>query len=489
MLRWTSVLFAIGLSALVVILVATAWLINSTMNNADEVIKAREVRAAIVDLKSLVQDAEIGQRGYLLTGRESYLEPFERARTEIRTSFLSLRERLSHVPDGPQQIEQLAEKLRAKMNEMSQTVDLARQGRTDEALRIVDSDVGKVAMDDARRLFDTLTANADRSFAESVSRQRESAQALQWIEIVGAVVIVLVVGGAAWIVTVYTRDLLTARGQIEALNIGLEEKVQERTVELGRANEEIQRFAYIVTHDLRAPLVNIMGFTSELEASLPPIQNLVADAETEGLNVDDAKLSATEDLPEAIGFIRSSTQKMDGLINAILKLSREGRRQLKPERIELNPLLKIATDAIHHQVSEAGGEIELDIEVPAIVSDRLSLEQVIGNLLDNAVKYSAANRPLRIAVRAKGAPANRVVIEVADNGRGIAEQDHERVFELFRRSGSQDKAGEGIGLAHVRSSVRSIGGDITLKSRLGEGTTFIIDLPRDLGRFLRSKGS
>lgn len=488
-LRWTSILFAIGLVALVTILVATAWLIADTSRNADEVVEAREIRTAIVDLKSLVQDAEIGQRGFLLTGRESYLEPFNLATAEISGRFDSLRDRLVDNHLGTQQISELSDKIDTKMSELSQTITLARQGRTDEALSIVDSDVGKAVMDDARALFDTLTADADRRFAESVVRQRESAGALRWIEIVGALVILLVVGGAAWIVAVYTRDLSVARSEIEALNVGLEEKVRERTTELGRANEEIQRFAYIVTHDLRAPLVNIMGFTSELEMSLAPIQALVAEVEAEGRNVDEAKAIATEDLPEAIGFIRSSTQKMDGLINAILKLSRDGRRQLKPERIELEPVLQAATDAIQHQVSEAGGEIDMNIDVPSIVSDRISLEHVVGNLLDNAVKYSVAERALRISVRARATPANRVVIEVGDNGRGIAEQDHERVFELFRRSGSQDKAGEGIGLAHVRSSVRSLGGDVTLKSRLGEGTTFIIDLPRDLGKVLRSKAS
>jgi signal transduction histidine kinase len=75
---------------------------------------------------------------------------------------------------------------------------------------------------------------------------------------------------------------------------------------------------------------------------------------------------------------------------------------------------------------------------------------------------------------------NRVAIEVEDNGRGIAESDHERVFELFRRSGAQSQPGEGIGLAHVRTMARSLGGDVTLRSKLGMGTTFTITLPRDL---------
>ena len=177
-----------------------------------------------------------------------------------------------------------------------------------------------------------------------------------------------------------------------------------------------------------------------------------------------ARVAATQDLPEAIGFIRSSTRKMDKLINAILKLSREGRRPLRPERVDLAELARSSAAAIQHQVSEANGTINFQLDVPPIVQDRLSLEHIFGNLFDNAVKYRSKGRALRIDVSAAVAPGDNVAIDIADNGRGIAEQDHERVFELFRRSGGQDQPGEGIGLAHVRSVVRNLGGDITVTS-------------------------
>ncbi len=104
---------------------------------------------------------------------------------------------------------------------------------------------------------------------------------------------------------------------------------------------------------------------------------------------------------------------------------------------------------------------------------------MFGNLIDNAVKYLKPGRPGRIIVRSVRA-GSRVTIEVQDNGRGIAPQDHERIFELFRRSGVQDQAGDGIGLAHVRALVRRLGGDITVESTLGEGSTFRVRLPRTL---------
>ncbi|MGA8078914.1 MAG: HAMP domain-containing sensor histidine kinase, partial [Xanthobacteraceae bacterium] len=322
-----------------------------------------------------------------------------------------------------------------------------------------------------------------------VQDQTTSITALKWVTIGGAIAIILVVGGCVWAVIVYTRQLIAAQQEVQTLNAGLEQRVRERTADLGRANEEIQRFAYIVTHDLRAPLVNIMGFTSELDSCLTAIQTYVSEAAQADDNqtLKDARTAAIEDLPEAISFIRASTRKMDGLINAILKLSREGRRVLKPEPIRLDALLQTAAANVQHQVNEAGGTVEIDAKVPALVSDRLALEQIFGNLLDNAVKYRSPVRPLRVEIRAREDRARRVLVEVHDNGRGIARQDHERVFDLFRRSGAQDQPGEGIGLAHVRTMVRNLGGDITLQSEIEQGTTMKLDLPHDLRAVLATQ--
>jgi signal transduction histidine kinase len=375
-----------------------------------------------------------------------------------------------------------------KLAELQTTIDDQKSGNRDRALAEVRGNRGRALMDEARGLFASMLTRIEDRITAALTDQRDSIQELQWVTIGGALVILLVVGGSVWAVLLYTSQLVAARHEVQELNVNLEERVRERTADLNRANEEIQRFAYIVTHDLRAPLVNIMGFTSELEGCLTAIQGYVkqSDAASQDLTDDpvagEARTAALEDLPEAIGFIRSSTRKMDGLINAILKLSREGRRVLKPERIQLDALLESAAANVHHQVAEAGGEVVIDSTVPPVVSDRLALEQIFGNLLDNAVKYRAPDRPLHIRIRAREQLGQRIVVEVEDNGRGIAKQDHERVFDLFRRSGAQDKPGEGIGLAHVRTMVRNLGGDITLESELAQGTTMKLNLPRDLRR-------
>ena len=240
--------------------------------------------------------------------------------------------------------------------------------------------------------------------------------------------------------------------------------------ELRESNEEIQRYAYIVSHDLRAPLVNIMGFTSEIEAIQDEIRTALAAsaASASGPRID-------ADITESIGFIKAAIVKMEGLINAILKLSREGRRAFRAEPLAMRQLVQGLADAQRHQADSANASVEIG-DLPDVTADRLAVEQVFGNLIDNAIKYLDRSRAGRILVSGERV-GPWIRFTVADNGRGIAAQDHVRVFELFRRAGAQDRPGEGIGLAHVRTLVRALGGRIELASQPGTGTTFTVTLP------------
>ncbi|GJE81058.1 sensor histidine kinase [Methylorubrum thiocyanatum] len=246
---------------------------------------------------------------------------------------------------------------------------------------------------------------------------------------------------------------------------------REAEAELRESNDEIQRYAYIVSHDLRAPLVNVMGFTSELEAVRQELNTLLRD-HPQGARIDD-------DITEALSFIQAAIVKMERLIAAILKLSREGRRQFAPEAIAMTPLIRGIADAQRHQADRKGATVRVAADLPAIIADRLAIEQIFGNLIDNALKYLDPARPGRVEVTAAPAPGDRIRFAVSDNGRGIAPQDHDRIFELFRRSGAQDQPGEGIGLASVKTLVRALGGRIEVSSQPGTGTTFVVTLPRE----------
>jgi CHASE3 domain sensor protein/two-component sensor histidine kinase len=479
--RSTSLLLAIGFAVLLGIVAVTYMLAEFSRASFDEVIAARDTRTAAVDLRNALLTAETSQRGFVYNGNEIYLAPYDTAKTLASRRYDKLRRLLADDPASAGPLDRLKVIMAEKFAEMDNTIAYKRQRQDDDVAAIFNSNRGKALMDEANVFLTGIMLAADDRLTASVAEQKANSAWLRWITIAGGVAIVVVVGFAVASVARYTRALSIAQRNLATLNTGLEERVKERTADLVRANDEIQRFAYIVTHDLRAPLVNIMGFTSELETGVASMQALI---EKSGIGADsadpivaDARAAAAEDLPEAIGFIRSSTRKMDGLINAILRLSREGRRPLNAEWISLAELVNNSASTVQHQVMEAGGEISLDLGVTRIESDRPSLEQVFTNLMDNAVKYRSRERPLKIQVGARIIPGNRVAIEIEDNGRGIANQDLDRIFELFRRSGVQDQQGEGIGLAYVRSVVRRLGGEIGVKSTLDAGTTFRIELP------------
>jgi len=482
-LHSTLALLAIGLVTLLGIVAMTIWLGERAQVSFDSAIDARDTRSAAVDVRNAVLAAESSQRGFLVSGNEIYLAPYDVAKALALRQLEFLNRRLASYAQSEAMLQRLAATIGAKFGEMDETIALKGDRKDDEALAVFRTNRGKALMDEANVFLSGIIRAADARLTSNVGEQRRNAHWLRWASILGGILIILVVGGAAMTVVRYTLEIVRARDEVRVLNTSLEERVAMRTSELARANEEVQRFAYIVTHDLRAPLVNIMGSTSELEGSVRSLQALIEKTKgTVDANdpvAEEARRAATEDVPEAIDFIRSSTRKMDGLINAILKLSREGKRQLRPEPINLGDLLKANSAAIQHQLAEADGKVELKLAVRDIVTDRLAIEQVIGNLLDNAVKFRASGRPLRIEIRTDWA-MQKICIEITDNGRGIAERDLERVFELFRRAGQLDRPGEGIGLAHVRTLVRSLGGDVTVRSVLDEGTTFQIMLPSSL---------
>jgi signal transduction histidine kinase len=188
-----------------------------------------------------------------------------------------------------------------------------------------------------------------------------------------------------------------------------------------------------------------------------------------------------------LGFIKSSIAKMDRLITAILNLTREGRREFEPVPIDARELIEGIAATMAHQVAEAQARIHIE-PMPHIVSDRLAMEQIFSNLIDNALKYLRPGVPGDISIRGR-TKLGFAIFEVADNGRGIDPKDHQRIFDLFRRAGTQDKSGQGIGLAHVRALVRRLGGTISVSSELNCGSTFTITLPINWTSNRRNRGS
>jgi signal transduction histidine kinase len=487
---WQILLLSAGFLVLVAISTSSVLLVNKARYDSGLVVHTVEVESQISTLLLEIRRAESATRAYLLTSAPQFLAEYQAAAANV----LPAADKLSKlVGDNPVQVENYARLRKAieqrlnefargidriKNNDVATSVTVLRNGTATDAVRII-ADSAREMRAEEDRLFAMRTTNADRTQVLASS-----------VTIAGSGLVIGLAGISIFLVRRSSRARDEAEERLRTNNLNLEATVDERTADLREANDEIQRFAYIVSHDLRSPLVNIMGFTSELEelrgdifrriAALARIEsaaprsaeNATDTAEPE-LVGPDKKLS--EDFSEALGFIKSSIGKMDRLISAILNLTREGRREFEPVWIDTKELMETIVKTMAHQAAEATAQIQIDT-LPNIVSDRLALEQIFSNLVDNALKYLKPGVPGNISVRGR-TKLGFAIFEVSDNGRGIDQKDHQRIFDLFRRAGTQDKPGQGIGLAHVRALVRRLGGTMSVASELHQGSTFTITLP------------
>jgi signal transduction histidine kinase len=481
-------LLAAGLVVLTIISAGSVYLVNKAREDARSVVHTVEVENQLSLTQLQLRRAESAQRGYLLTLRPDFQTDFEDAASRLTPALARLSQLTSDNPVQKRLADEILPLSNQRVEEFRKTIELAREQRIDDAAQIVREGIGRDAMKHIDDLASQMRAEEDRLFVlrtTNADRSQTLAASLTWIG--SGFVVVL-----ACISLFLVRRSARARDEAEAMlrdnNINLEATVDERTVDLREANNEIQRFAYIVSHDLRSPLVNIMGFTSELEqlradifkriamlshaatASPAPVAAGGVEPDLEG---EDKQLS--QDFSEALGFIKSSIAKMDRLISAILNLTREGRREFEPVPIDTRELIEGIVATVAHQAAEAEAQIRIS-PLPEIVSDRLALEQILSNLIDNALKYLKPGVPGDISIRGR-TKLGFAIFEIADNGRGIDPKDHQRIFELFRRAGAQDKPGQGIGLAHVRALVRRLGGTMSVQSELNSGSTFTITLP------------
>jgi PAS domain S-box-containing protein len=245
--------------------------------------------------------------------------------------------------------------------------------------------------------------------------------------------------------------------------------------------EEMQRFTYIVSHDLRAPLSNINGFSRELRSAIGVLGPIVERVLPSLPDEERKKVALTlrEDLPESLNFVNSSVTQMNHLIERILQLSRVGRMELVFQPLDMNALVASVLDTFAHELQTSRSTVHV-ADLPEIKADRTAMEQIMGNLIGNAIKYSDPDRLLEIRITAHRFPDETVFV-VRDTGSGVEELDLSRIFHVFQRAAKQDVPGEGMGLASVRTLVRRHGGRIWCESEPGEGARFTFTICSRLG--------
>ena len=272
---------------------------------------------------------------------------------------------------------------------------------------------------------------------------------------------------------------------MRSFNAELESRVAERTnllrlsnAELLQKNQENEMFVYSVSHDLRSPLVNLQGFGQELESVSGQVREFVA---THVPSEPAAKITRLidEEMHRCIHFIQTSVGRLSRIIDALLRLSRAGRVEYDPREVDLNHTITRVIESMSSTIYDCGAKIDVR-PLPAAWGDPTALEQVFANLIGNAVNYLDSSRPGRIEIGSL--PQNSMLTDttyyVKDNGLGIAEAYHGKVFQALRRLHPKIAGGEGVGLALVKRVVERHDGTIWFESNENVGSTFYIRLPR-----------
>jgi signal transduction histidine kinase len=281
--------------------------------------------------------------------------------------------------------------------------------------------------------------------------------------------------------TATEQQLRATNQQLQANELQLRaanEELKANAAELSFRNAELQSIVYTVSHDLKSPLVNIKGFSEELEVqSCKLIKHLSLADLPETIRREVMPL-LEEEIPKSLHFIQASTAKMKGLLDGFLRVSKIRSVPIQKETLDMNALVKSVLATMQYQIESGGIAVTVD-DLPPCVGDSGQINQVISNLVDNALKYRDQNRPgaIHISGRRDG---DCVSYWVKDNGIGIDRRHQDKVFEMFHRLDPNcPVSGDGLGLTIVSRILDRHQGRIRLESEPGKGSTFYISLPSD----------
>ena len=250
-----------------------------------------------------------------------------------------------------------------------------------------------------------------------------------------------------------------AEDEVRQLNRDLEQRVAERTRRLSDVNAELQSFTYSVSHDLRAPLRAMQGFSHAL-------------LEDYGDRLDELGR-------DYIGRISAGAKQMDALIQDLLAYSRLSREEITPTPVPLEAAVDSALKQVGATLRDLGAVFTVVRPLPVVMGPAPVLTQIIANLIANGSKFVASGTSPVISLSAEQRGQN-VRLWVEDNGIGIAPEHHNRIFDVFQRlHGMNEYPGTGIGLAIVRKGIERLGGAVGVQSKLGEGSRFWIELPKE----------
>lgn len=413
------VLLAIGLLALTGIVGLTIWLGERAQFYTAEVGNARETRTSAVELRSALQNAESSQRGFLISGNEIYLAPYDAARNQVERQSERLTALMIPRTDAKPMMDRLLAVVTEKVDEMSRTIALKKELRESEASALFRSNRGKALMDEANVFLSSIIRSTDDRLTRGAAEQAANASKLRWVAIGGALLIVFVVGVVAITVSRYASEIAQARDAVRNLNVSLEMRVKERTAELGRARDRAEALLVEVNHRIANSLTLVSSLVrlQSNQVSEPSAKAALAETEARifAVSMVHKRLYSSGDTDWV-----ALDEYLAGLLEH-LEISMRDAGHTSFLRRELDPV-KLKTDA------------------------SINLGVILSEWITNAVKYAYPGGKGEIRVRLKRLSGDQGELSVEDDGVG--------------RNDPSLVKGTGLGTRVVTAMASSIGAEI-----------------------------
>jgi signal transduction histidine kinase len=444
---------------------AATWVNFAMLRSAERAnTHVHEVISALHRTQALLADAESGQRGFILTRRPAFLDPYDGALAHLPGALERLETLVAEEPEQRARLHQLRRLADAHIAFLAHSINDELNGYHARALQAVSSQQADRGMAGVRAQVIVMINAQARLLRKQLAADTRATRAT--LTVTGSMMLLAitllvrlrhVVRRDAQILRQRDSTLSQREHQLATLNASLERRVEQRTRELQEANAELETFAYAIAHDLRAPLRNLQGLADALR--------------------EDCHLQLDATARDYLDRIARTANRMDVLILDLLAYAQLARGPMPLHEVNLDAALRAALEELDSEIQARRALVEVDGTLPRVRGHRTVLVQALINLVSNAVKFveSGVRPAVRIAARQH---RDRVRICVADNGIGIDPRYTERIFRAFGRlHGQEAYPGTGLGLAMVKKAIERMGGRVGFASERERGSTFWLELP------------
>ena len=457
--------FGAALAIILIIAVLSYFSTANYVEHAKWVVNTHSVIEKIGNVLSLVKDAQSGQRGFVITGDELYLEPYNSSTKVLEQEVAALKQMTSDNPRQQARLRDLEFLISAKLSVLAYVIDLRKKNRVAEAEEQVRSGSGKALMDRIRALGSTMLDEENALLQTRTVETEVNARNMAWLSTLGEALAITILGLVFLSLTQEIRRRKQAEKNVLALNQGLESRttqLQQMNIELKNANQAKDRFLATMSHELRTPMNAIIGFTGTLLMGLPgPL---------------------TADQEKQLRTVQASAKHLLALINDLLDLAKieAGKVDLHLEPTDCKAVVEEVATTLRPQAEDKGLALQVTLPDQALTisADRRALNQIILNLTNNAIKFTERGG-VHLKLSPGEANGKRMVeFSVEDTGVGIRPEDQLKLFAAFTQvdQARRTREGSGLGLHLSQKLAELLGGKITFRSEYGKGSTFTLAL-------------